>query len=150
MLGVSSSDHCKVTNSLTKLLSHISISLQVTCQWSTQKLRAFYGTRVFPATLYKNPILFPILSHMQIFETACRFHLQGSPLPLKMVLIGCLETLVNNGKPTLRNGPEERRFQLHCGGSLKSLRFIQSRVWEIIFVRSNLISSFHLRLGFSR
>jgi hypothetical protein len=128
VLGVSSSDHCKVTDSLTKLLSHIRISLQVTCQLVTQKLCAFHGSRVFAATLYKNPTLFLILNHMQIFETAYRFHLQASPLPLNMVKIGCVETLVNSGRPTLRNGPEERISQLHCGGNLKSHRFVQSRV----------------------
>jgi len=81
VLGISSSDHCKVTNSLSQLLSHISISLQITFQLATQKLRAIYGTGVFAATLYKNPTLFLILSHLQIFERAYRFHLQGSPLP---------------------------------------------------------------------
>jgi hypothetical protein len=44
--------------------------------------------------------------------------------------IGCLDTSVDNYHSTLRHIPEERRFHLHRGGSLKSrevlgcLRFV--------------------------
>jgi hypothetical protein len=37
-----------------------------------------------------------------------------------MGLIGCTETSVTEHQSTLRNIPEERRFRLHYGGSLKS------------------------------
>jgi len=33
---------------------------------------------------------------------------------------GCPETLAQNDHSTLRNNPEERRFRLHPGRSLKS------------------------------
>jgi hypothetical protein len=40
--------------------------------------------------------------------------------PLKMGLIGCPETSLQNYHPTLRNIPQERRSHLHRGGSLES------------------------------
>lgn len=43
------------------------------------------------------------------------------PWPLKTGSISCSETLVRNYHSALCNIPEERRSQLHCGWSLKSL-----------------------------
>ena len=45
-----------------------------------------------------------------------------------MAPIGCPETSVTSCKPTLHNIPEERRPQLHGGGSLKSRKITVSEV----------------------
>jgi hypothetical protein len=42
-----------------------------------------------------------------------------TPRPLKMGSIGCPETSVQNYHSTLRNIPEEGRYHLYRGGSLK-------------------------------
>lgn len=41
---------------------------------------------------------------------------------LKMVPVGCPETLVTRYKPAVCNSPEEQRPQQHCSGSMKSCR----------------------------
>jgi len=50
--------------------------------------------------------------------------------------IGCLDTPVTNYRSTLRNNPEERRSQLHRGGSLKS-----QTPWAVIGNAQNKMSN---------
>jgi hypothetical protein len=53
-------------------------------------------------------------------EPSCSLRTDDPSWPLKMGPIGCPETSVQNYHSTLRNIPEERRYHLHRGGSLKS------------------------------
>jgi hypothetical protein len=67
-----------------------------------------------------------VVSIYRLFGTTYRPHLKGSGVlffldswPLKMGLIRCPETLVNNYHTTPCNIPEECRTYQHHGGSLK-------------------------------
>ena len=79
----------------------------------------------------RSSLFWEITWHRQLvsygrFGTRYASHVQGSSSspwaasPLKMEPIGCPETTVTNYISTLLNIPEERRFHLHGGGSLKS------------------------------
>ena len=75
-------------------------------------------------------------------RTVYKSHLQGSAWLLKMGRSVCTETPANNYHPTLRNSPEERRFQLHRGGSLKSGFFILVFISHLTFkprIKSHLL-----------
>jgi len=66
-------------------------------------------------------------SHLQGFSFSRRFAL-GLLDPGRWEKIGCPETSGNSYKLTLRNSPEERRFHLHGGGSLKSRNSIMLKI----------------------
>jgi hypothetical protein len=64
------------------------------------------------------------------FGTTFRASFQGywTAWPLNMGLIGCSETSVNNYHHTLCNNSEERRPELHGGGSVQSSAVIHYKV----------------------
>ena len=66
--------------------------------------------------------------------------IKSQPWPLKMWPIRSPETSVTHYHSTLRNNPEERRSNIHRGGSLKSRRLM-------IFGGENNLLSFSSRRG---
>jgi hypothetical protein len=78
------------------------------------------------------------------FGKTYRPHLQGSssPRPFKMGPIGCPETAVTDHQSTLCNIPEERRSNLHRGGSLISRKYwlegTQSAQGKTVYHKSHM------------
>ena len=65
----------------------------------------------------------------EVQEECSSRHYSGTYWPLKVDLIGCLETSIMNCHSTLRKILEECRYLLHCGGNLNGDKWV-SIVWN--------------------